>query len=52
LIARKRDERWGHRVRECPSAEHERALRTIPKVRLPAKDPVYGADGPLLDFWK
>jgi uncharacterized protein YjlB len=39
---------------ECKgsSAEHERALKTIPKVRLPAKDPVYGADGPLLDLWK
>jgi uncharacterized protein YjlB len=39
---------------ECKgsSEEHERALRSIPKVRLPAKDPVYGADGPLVDLWK
>jgi uncharacterized protein YjlB len=31
--------------------EHERALESIPKVHLPAKDPVYGADGPLMDAW-
>jgi uncharacterized protein YjlB len=39
---------------ECKGsrAEHERALKTIPKVRLPARDPVYGADGPLLDLWR
>jgi uncharacterized protein YjlB len=39
---------------ECKgsSEEHARALKSIPKVRLPAKDPVYGADGPLLDFWR
>jgi uncharacterized protein YjlB len=42
------------RYDECKGsgAEHERALKTIPKVRLPAEDPVYGADGPLLDSWK
>jgi uncharacterized protein YjlB len=39
---------------ECKgsSEEHERALKSIPKVQLPARDPVYGADGPFLDFWK
>lgn len=31
--------------------EHERALKTIPKVPRPHKDPVYGADGPLLKAW-
>ena len=31
--------------------EHARALRTIPKVRLPRKDPVLGARGPLLRLW-
>ena len=38
---------------ECKGsrAEYARALRSIPKLRLPAKDPVYGADGPLLDLW-
>lgn len=28
------------------------ALRTIPKVPVPRKDPVYGAGGPLLKLWK
>jgi uncharacterized protein YjlB len=39
---------------ECrgSSEEHARALKSIPKVRLPGKDPVYGVDGPLFDFWK
>jgi uncharacterized protein YjlB len=38
---------------ECRGSrqEHERALESIPKVHLPAKDPVYGADGPLIDAW-
>jgi uncharacterized protein YjlB len=38
---------------ECRGAsdEHARALKTIPKVRLPRKDPVLGADGPLLRLW-
>jgi uncharacterized protein YjlB len=31
--------------------EHERAVRRIPKVPLPAKDPVYGAEGPLEAAW-
>jgi uncharacterized protein YjlB len=32
--------------------EHERALKSIPKVKLPAKDPVYGVGGPLRDVWR
>jgi uncharacterized protein YjlB len=38
---------------ECRGSgeEHARALESIPGVRLPDKDPVYGANGPLLDFW-
>ena len=37
---------------ECTKPEqHERALKTIPKVPRPRKDPVYGADGPLLAEW-
>ena len=30
-------------------AEHAKALVTIPKVPPPLSDPVFGADGPLLD---
>lgn len=38
---------------ECTkSEEHARALKTIPKVRRPRKDPVYGSKGPLLNAWK
>jgi uncharacterized protein YjlB len=39
---------------ECTGSpqERERALQSIPKVPLPGKDPVYGADGPLLDAWR
>jgi uncharacterized protein YjlB len=38
---------------ECKgsSEEHAHVLRAIPKVELPTKDPVYGANGPLLDLW-
>jgi uncharacterized protein YjlB len=37
---------------ECTSVkEHARALVTIPKVARPRKDPVYGADGPLVRLW-
>jgi uncharacterized protein YjlB len=41
------------RYDECTGLpqERERALQSIPKVPLPAKDPVYGADGPLLGAW-
>ena len=38
---------------ECTSSEdHKRALTTIPKVGRPRKDPVYGAEGPIVDLWK
>jgi uncharacterized protein YjlB len=38
---------------ECTTREdHEQALKTIPKVRRPRKDPVYGNVGPLLGAWK
>ena len=39
---------------ECKGSreEYARALKSIPKVRLPAKDPVYGKDGPLLALWR
>jgi uncharacterized protein YjlB len=37
---------------ECTASEdHARAVRTIPEVAKPRKDPVYGK-GPLLDLWK
>ena len=37
----------------CTSAEqHAEALRTIPRVGCPDRDPVYGSDGPLLQLWK
>jgi len=38
---------------ECKGApeEHTRALQSIPQVRPPARDPVYGAAGPLFDCW-
>jgi uncharacterized protein YjlB len=31
--------------------EHAKALKTIPEVPLPATDPVYGKQGPLLRLW-
>jgi uncharacterized protein YjlB len=39
---------------ECGGSPQERgrALKSIPKVPLPDKDPVYGASGPLLAAWK
>lgn len=38
---------------ECTrSEEHERSLKTIPKVGRPRKDPVFGGSGPLLKLWK
>jgi uncharacterized protein YjlB len=37
----------------CTSAEDRaRALKTIPKVVPPRKDPVYGSGGPLPALWK
>ena len=32
--------------------DHDRAVKTIPKVARPRKDPVYGAHGPLLKLWR
>jgi uncharacterized protein YjlB len=38
---------------ECTTSEdHARALKTIPKVGRPRKDPVYGSKGPLLSVWE
>ena len=38
---------------ECTTVEDRpRALKTIPKVPLPRKDPVYGVGGPLSKLWK
>jgi uncharacterized protein YjlB len=39
---------------ECKgtTAERQKALKTIPKVPLPAKDPIYDEGGPLTDLWK
>jgi uncharacterized protein YjlB len=31
---------------------HAKALKTIPKVKLPKTDPVMGEDGPLVRLWK
>jgi uncharacterized protein YjlB len=37
---------------ECRSREaHAEALKTIPKVPRPRKDPVYGSKGPLFELW-
>jgi len=32
--------------------ERPRADQNIARVRLPETDPIYGADGPLLDYWR
>jgi uncharacterized protein YjlB len=38
---------------ECTTIEHRpRALKTIPKVPPPRKDPVYGPAGPVSKLWK
>jgi uncharacterized protein YjlB len=34
------------------SKDHERALRTIPKVARPGKDPIFGNRGPMIKAWK
>ena len=34
------------------SAEHARALGTIPLVPVPQTDPLFGADGPLTKLWR
>jgi uncharacterized protein YjlB len=37
---------------ECTTSEdHEKAIKTIGKVKRPAKDPVYGPGGPLRRLW-
>jgi uncharacterized protein YjlB len=37
---------------ECTSSEdHDRAVRSIEKVKRPRKDPVYGSKGPLMRLW-
>jgi uncharacterized protein YjlB len=38
---------------ECRTSpeEHAEAVKTIPKVPLPRKDPVYGSGGPLAHLW-
>jgi uncharacterized protein YjlB len=33
-------------------AEYAKALISIPQVPLPQRDPVYGENGPLLEFWR
>jgi uncharacterized protein YjlB len=32
--------------------DHDRAVKTVPKVPRPRRDPVYGAKGPLLRLWR
>jgi uncharacterized protein YjlB len=34
------------------SAEHARALETIPRVPVPQTDPLFGASGPLTRLWR
>jgi uncharacterized protein YjlB len=42
------------RYDECRGSpeEHDRARLSIPKVPLPKKDPVFGADGPMTKLWR
>jgi uncharacterized protein YjlB len=44
--------RGSYDVCEPTPEAYERALKTVPKVPPPAKDPVYGKDGALLRLWK
>jgi uncharacterized protein YjlB len=37
---------------EGSTKKHDHAVDMIPKVSLPRKDPVYGADCPLLKAWR
>jgi len=37
---------------EGSAREHDRAVDMIPEVPLPRRDPVYGANGPLLKVWR
>jgi uncharacterized protein YjlB len=32
--------------------EHARARKSVPKVKAPKKDPVFGIDGPLNKLWR
>jgi len=32
--------------------DHDDAVASIARTKLPRKDPVYGSDGPLIDLWK
>src|ERR1700739_1388382 len=42
-----------HPAMSTPTAQHhERALRTVREVPLPASDPVYGKPGPLIERWR
>jgi uncharacterized protein YjlB len=41
----------GPDMRRPTTQEHERTLRNIAEVALPARDPVYGKSGPLLTRW-
>jgi uncharacterized protein YjlB len=34
------------------AAEHARAKKSVPKVAVPKRDPVYGSDGPLTRLWR
>ena len=34
------------------AGEHHLALKNIPRVPMPASDPVYGIDGPVINLWK
>jgi hypothetical protein len=34
------------------SEDRKAALKTIPRVARPHKDPAYGSDGPLLTLWR
>jgi len=40
-----------HVTRPTPE-NHARALKTIPEVKLPNTDPIFGADGPLVQLWR
>ena len=39
-------------ITRATPANHAKALKTIPHVKLPKTDPVKGADGPLVKLWK
>lgn len=44
----------GQRVDLCRESprDHKQAQVYIPRIPLPTADPVYGADGPLMQLWK